>query len=410
MLLAVLFAWTWTKSRQAVSSKYVTIWVVTPDSTGLQQDAHIFERFLGSHTALSQAPPPSTLLTPNDDKDRNKCIYLYLEVSPTSSSFNAHPGWNDVQSKCRIAIMINTDQFTRDVFDTPNLELLLCKTRQCVKWLDQEQERYLQEKPQQQRVPIVFTGFASDVPAVSSSSSSTTSHDDDDDDETSLARFDKFLHVAGKSPHKGTLSILQAWIQHLEWPTLTLTSFNNPAADMILSTLQQQNRSLPSNIQHLNYKLPKTELAAIMHSHGVHMCLSGMEGFGHYINEGRAVGALVVTTDYPAMNEMIRNETIGILVEPMKMLTWPMNGLPYAHVDANAIADTMTVKVLPKSLQERADIGARARRAFHEDQRKFAKRAKQLDCFFQNCRGVRVDGAVEESRACAEESCGLQVE
>jgi glycosyltransferase involved in cell wall biosynthesis len=37
----------------------------------------------------------------------------------------------------------------------------------------------------------------------------------------------------------------------------------------------------------------------------VHICPSQSEGWGHTINEARAVGALVLTTDYPPMNEFV---------------------------------------------------------------------------------------------------------
>ena len=49
----------------------------------------------------------------------------------------------------------------------------------------------------------------------------------------------------------------------------------------------------------------------------MHVCCSDAEGFGHYINEGRAHGALVrtVTTDAAPMNELV-DESCGLLVAP----------------------------------------------------------------------------------------------
>lgn len=46
-------------------------------------------------------------------------------------------------------------------------------------------------------------------------------------------------------------------------------------------------------------------VTAVQAEHPIHVCASEREGFGHYINEARAAGALVVSTDHPPMNELI---------------------------------------------------------------------------------------------------------
>ena len=52
--------------------------------------------------------------------------------------------------------------------------------------------------------------------------------------------------------------------------------------------------------------LPRGELAALQLSSGVHICPSEREGYGLYLAEGRAAGALVVATDHAPMNEQVR--------------------------------------------------------------------------------------------------------
>lgn len=39
--------------------------------------------------------------------------------------------------------------------------------------------------------------------------------------------------------------------------------------------------------------------------HPIHICASEREGFGHYINEARAAGAFIISTDHPPMNEFV---------------------------------------------------------------------------------------------------------
>jgi hypothetical protein len=43
----------------------------------------------------------------------------------------------------------------------------------------------------------------------------------------------------------------------------------------------------------------------------IHVCASEREGFGHYINEGRAAGAFIISTDHPPMSELV---TPGVCV------------------------------------------------------------------------------------------------
>jgi hypothetical protein len=48
---------------------------------------------------------------------------------------------------------------------------------------------------------------------------------------------------------------------------------------------------------------------------GVHLCVSEREGFGHYLNEARGAAAVVITTEHPPMNELVR-PGVGVLVPP----------------------------------------------------------------------------------------------
>ena len=117
--------------------------------------------------------------------------------------------------------------------------------------------------------------------------------------------FNQFLHLAGKSKKKGTMSIIDAWKKHPHWPCLTLRT----SVDEYITHAKE----VP-NIKLITEELSQRALHELMNSHGVHLCVSEMEGFGHYIVEALSTGAVVVTTNAAPMNELVTKQC-GFLVE-----------------------------------------------------------------------------------------------
>jgi len=111
-----------------------------------------------------------------------------------------------------------------------------------------------------------------------------------------------FIHVAGKSAQKGTIPLLTVWQQHPEWPTLRVIS-RNPA---------HQGYRQP-NIELISDFLTEEQLSLLMNESVFHLCPSESEGFGHTIVEALSIGAIVITTNGPPMNELVDSEC-GFLV------------------------------------------------------------------------------------------------
>jgi len=176
----------------ATSTTLTKIWTIAPDSTGLLVDAAIFQHFLGSQNSIVQYPPPQ-----HDNDDEKNCVYLFLEVTPTIPNSDFHVGWKDEARNCSAMLMANTDQFTKDHIIQAttkannrywnNLELILCKTRQCVAFVQQLQQETRKDKS---KIPILYIGFTSFAPPLSSPPQEHNTND--------LARYDRFLHVAGQ--------------------------------------------------------------------------------------------------------------------------------------------------------------------------------------------------------------------
>ncbi|CAA0362865.1 Group 1 glycosyl transferase [Alteromonas infernus] len=115
--------------------------------------------------------------------------------------------------------------------------------------------------------------------------------------------YSKFLHVGGKSPQKGTLAVLECWSKHPEWPQITVISSLPEAAEF----------SEHDNIRLITNFITDKELEHIANTHGVHLCPSEAEGFGHTIVEGLSTSAIVLTTNNGVMAELVTDE--GCLIE-----------------------------------------------------------------------------------------------
>lgn len=106
-----------------------------------------------------------------------------------------------------------------------------------------------------------------------------------------------FFHNRGASKLKGTLSLVQAW--KAEFGKLIVNSRD------IIPEKEGIN---------VNYNIfTEEELKKVQNNSMFHICPSVVEGFGHYINEAKSCGAIVLTTDAPPMNEFINND-FGILI------------------------------------------------------------------------------------------------
>lgn len=176
----------------------------------------------------------------------------------------------------------------------------------------------------------------------------------------SVPREASFFHLAGRSGNKGTQPLLEAWLRHPEWPMLTIV----------------QREKLPSplpaapNLRYVTRYLPDAELRQLQNRFLFHLCPSETEGFGHHLVEATSVGAIVLSTDAPPMNELIRPDR-GVLV-------------PYAHTGEQRLATTYFVDVaalengvermLALDSAERGALSERARAWYESNDAEFRRR------------------------------------
>lgn len=140
-------------------------------------------------------------------------------------------------------------------------ELVACKTRDALRLFSSRTRR------------AVYLGF-------------TTS----DRYDASVPREWRVLHNPGGSIMRGTEAVLEAWrSDDLDIPLTVVASI--PI------------RNCPKGVQVLG-RLEDSDHRRLQNACPIHLCPSAYEGFGHALHEAASVGAIIVTTDAPPMNEV----------------------------------------------------------------------------------------------------------
>ena len=154
----------------------------------------------------------------------------------------------------------------------------------------------------------------------------------------------EFLHVAGKSPFKNTVEIVEAWrSKHIPYRLTLVGLWSFPTIDGI--------RYLKS--------VPGEDLSHLYSMCAFHLCLSEYEGWGHYIHEGLSAGGIVITTDSPLMRDF---DFPGRLMVRSAFNRRHLLGDMYKPVNVQAVIDkVLQVADMPSSEVERLSAASRAR-------------------------------------------------
>jgi len=173
--------------------------------------------------------------------------------------------------------------------------------------------------------------------------------------------FGRFLHVAGWNPHKGTRRLLDLWLSHPEWPTITVVA-------------QGQNTTSAANLAVKPRRLSETRLKVLQNECGVHLVPSEVEGFGHSIGEALSCGAILITSNAPPMNEVVGSSG-AFLVEIES--SEPM-GYGTRYKVSRSSLEAAVEAVLRLTPEQRRDRSRCAREAFEIGRSSFTRRLYDL--------------------------------
>ena len=209
------------------------------------------------------------------------------------------------------------------------------------------------------------TALAEELFAARGSRAVRIGFDSEDRHDGAVTREPRFLHLAGRSPLKGTARLRALWQRHPEWPALTIVQDPEPgsAADSD-ATGGAVNVTL-----HRGY-LGDAALRTLQNAHRFHLCTSEAEGWGHYIAEAMSVGAVTITCDAAPMNELVSADR-GVLVATHAGARH--NLVTLSLFDEPAL-EAAVIRVLAMSGSQWDAIGAAARRWFLDNKQGFSAR------------------------------------
>ncbi|WP_235538717.1 glycosyltransferase [Sphingomonas sp. Root710] len=187
-----------------------------------------------------------------------------------------------------------------------------------------------------------------------------------------VQNYDTFCHFRGKARTRHTQLLMNIWQRRPDLPRLMLQAYG---PDMALRTgrwLTDENISCL-----FDFVKSDEQFFADLARGGIHLCPSGTEGFGHYINESRAMSALVLTLDAPPMNELVTSDS-GILI-PATSSEPLMAGTNFTTTEL--LIEDAVDRALSLSHTDRQELGRAARRAFE----------RERSCFLDNVRAFLAD-------------------
>jgi len=104
-----------------------------------------------------------------------------------------------------------------------------------------------------------------------------------------------FLHIGGNSSMRGTQAVVDAW----KWKK---DGFELQCKLFVVSSVLQDKPNL-LNVTYIE-RATEEELYSLQNQCMFHIYPSGTEGFGHALHESLSVGAVLLATDAPPMNEI----------------------------------------------------------------------------------------------------------
>ncbi|RHY28139.1 hypothetical protein DYB32_006205 [Aphanomyces invadans] len=242
--------------------------------------------------------------------------FTYFDLCPRSAMLFLNHYWHDLPTRADfppdkpVVLMPNVEMYELNADQYRRPDYILAKTwdaySRLTRWVDRHNEssqalRTHGDTNQRRRLPKVrYTQHTSSDPTALVAKHVPKSF-----------QHVSFVHANGRSVHKSTCAILDCWKARPDLPPLVVLAKDDRSKAHYESLFPQRQ----ANVEYRHgADIDPSAFGEILAAAPVMLCPSAMEGFGHYINQARAAGALVATTDGLPMREFV-DASSGVLVD-----------------------------------------------------------------------------------------------
>ncbi|KDO33516.1 hypothetical protein SPRG_19153 [Saprolegnia parasitica CBS 223.65] len=204
----------------------------------------------------------------------------------------------------------------------------------------------------------------------------------------------RFTHTAGGSVSKGTGQVIECWLSRPDLPPLDL-SMSPGLYDLGYGEKYADKIAAARNINFKHNAIDEEAFGKLLAETSFFLCASTWEGYGHYINQARAAGGVIITTDGPPMNELIVAPESGVYVKtvvhhhPHQIMGGGFEGEHglkggfgglQADYSSGDLCDAVD-HVLSLTGGQRERMAKAAQQQFHDDTKFFAASMRNLQAF-----------------------------
>ncbi|TMW55315.1 hypothetical protein Poli38472_013206 [Pythium oligandrum] len=294
-------------------------------------------------------------------------------------------------------LMPNIEMYELEALHFRRSDVVICKTAVCAKyvrkWLAQEGNPTNTQVIYSRHTSSNLASFARELLGEDAIASKNFTHP-------------KFVHIVGSSRFKATGHVLECWLSRPDFPPIDIYIAEKFYKRKYEERFAERIKASP-NVNLYPGRVDSVTLGKIVAEASFFMCPSFQEGYGHYINQARAAGGLVVTTDIPPMNELITPQSGMVFpVDALSSQNQFLGGTSkhpkglhnvtgfVAGFDGNDVCDAVDTLLLTMPPQEREERALRAKQQYHFDTLYFAEKMQKLRIWGRRKQGYMRQEAV----------------